>query len=333
MANDEPLVSIGMPVRNNERTLGLALRSILNQTYRDWELLLLDDGSTDDSSRIAQRFADSDPRISFIADGRSLGLPERLNQAIAASRGAYFARMDGDDISYPRRLERQIEYLRQHPDVDLVGAGAVVFRGNGTLLGKRPPQEFHEEICARAYTRISIMHPTFLGRIGFFQKFGYRSSAHRCEDQDLLLRGHTDYDSAKNHWTGMMKSQDQDLLLRGCVHARYANVPEILLGYREDQLSLKKILEARYYIAQSFLHVFMQRRKSFTGIQAVIVQALKAMVDIVAITSGLNYRLLRHRARPITESERREWERVWSELTICDSRDASLNESFHEARP
>src|SRR5208337_1726169 len=262
MANHDPLVSIGMPVRNNERTVGLALRSILNQTYRHWELLLLNDGSTDETLRIAQGFADSDSRIRIFSDRRSLGLPEQLNRAIAASRGAYFARMDGDDVAYPKRLERQIEYLRQHPDVDLVGAGAVVFRGNGTILGKRPAHEFHKEICARAYTRISMMHPTFLGRIGFFRRFGYRSSAHRCEDQDLLLRGHTNYDSAKHHWTGMLKSQDQDLLLRGCNHARYANVPEILLGYREEQLNLKKILVSRYYVAHSFFHIFMHERKT-----------------------------------------------------------------------
>ncbi len=318
MANDDPLVSIGMPVRNNERTLGLALRSILNQTYRDWELLLLDDGSTDDSSRIAQRFADSDPRISFIADGRSLGLPERLNQAIAASRGAYFARMDGDDVSYPNRLERQIEYLRQHPDVDLVGAGAIVFRGNGRILGKRLTPELHKEICRRPYSHISMVHPTFLGRIDFFQRFGYRSSAHRCEDQDLLLRGQSDVPSTRQGWTRMLRAQEQDLLLQGSRNARYANVPETLLGYREEQLGLGKIVKGRFYVSRSFFDVFLQRRSPFNGVRAVIVQVLKGMVDVVAITSGLDYRLLRHRARPVSESEGFEWEHVWSQLTRSD---------------
>lgn len=319
MASHHPLVSIGMPIRNNERTLDLTIRSILKQTYRHWELLLLDDGSTDDTARIAQGFADADSRIRLFFDSGPLGLPEQLNRAIAASRGAYFARMDGDDIAYPRRLERQLEYLRQHPDVALVGAGAIVFRGNGIILGKRLIPEFHDGICRRSYSHISMVHPTFLGRIGFFREFGYRSLARRCEDQDLLLRGHCDAHSAKHHWRRMPKAQDQDLLLGGSVHVRYANVPEILLGYREEQLNVRKILETRYYVAQSFFRAFLQRRRPLTGVRAVIAQGLKGTVDVIAITSGLNYRLLRHRARPVSESECRDWEHVWSELTGCDS--------------
>jgi len=289
MTDHDPLVSIGMSVRNNERTLGLALRSILNQTYRHWELLLLDDGSTDDSPRIAQGFADSDSRIRLFSDRRALGLSEQLNRAIAASRGTYFARMDGDDIAYPRRLERQMEYLEQHPDVDLVGAGATVFHGNGTLLGKRVGPEHHGDICAHPYLHICMMHPNFLGHIRFFRTYGYRSSAHRCEDQDLLLRGNR------------------------C--ARYANVQEILLGYREEQLKLGRILQARYYMAQSYFYVFLQRRQPFFALGAVVTQAFRGMVDAIAISSGLNYRLLRHRALPVSESERNQWQHVWSELT------------------
>src|SRR5512135_1398022 len=119
----QPLVSIGMPVRNNEATLALAIRSILEQTYTNWELLLIDDGSSDGTLRVMRGFTDE--RIRIFSDGLSLGLPDRLNQAIDASRGEYFARMDGDDVSYPRRLGRQVDYLRHHPQVDLVGAWAI----------------------------------------------------------------------------------------------------------------------------------------------------------------------------------------------------------------
>jgi len=279
-----------MPVRNNRDTLALALQSIKGQTYDKWELLLIEDGSNDGSQAIAKKFAEADERIRLITDGVRRGLPERLNQAISLSRGEYFARMDGDDISYPSRLERQMEYLRQHPDVDLVGAGAIVFNGYGTIRGKRLGPEFHNEICDHPCSHIRMMHPTFLGHINFFRRFGYRSSASSlCDDQDLLLRA--------------------------CGSARYANVPEILLGYREEQLKLEKILKTRWYMSRNFFSIFLRRRQPFSAVKAVILQALKGMVDVIAISSGLNYRLLRHRALPVSESERNQWQHVWSDLT------------------
>jgi glycosyltransferase involved in cell wall biosynthesis len=92
----QPLVSIGMPVFNCERTLSTAIQSILNQTYANWELIIIDDGSKDKTLEIAKSFRD--PRIEVINDGQNQRLPIRLNQAIALSRGKYFARMDGDDV-------------------------------------------------------------------------------------------------------------------------------------------------------------------------------------------------------------------------------------------
>src|ERR1039458_2052600 len=96
-----PLVSIGMPAFNCEKTLAVAIHSILNQTYSNWELLLMEDGSSDRTPEVAQSF--SDPRISVFADQSHKGLVPRLNQAVAMSRGKYFARMDADDVAYPER--------------------------------------------------------------------------------------------------------------------------------------------------------------------------------------------------------------------------------------
>ncbi|PSB51390.1 glycosyltransferase family 2 protein, partial [Chroococcidiopsis cubana CCALA 043] len=92
----KPLVSIGMPVFNCEQVLTSAVNSIVNQTYQNWELILIDDGSKDKTLEVANSF--SDPRIKVISDGLNLKLPRRLNQAISLSKGKYFARMDGDDI-------------------------------------------------------------------------------------------------------------------------------------------------------------------------------------------------------------------------------------------
>src|ERR1700684_499695 len=100
-----PLVSIGMPVYDCEKTIAVSLRSILNQTFTEWELIIIDDGSQDGTLARAREF--DDPRIRIVDGQRNLGLPARLNQAVHLSGGTYFARMDGDDIAYPERIEKQ----------------------------------------------------------------------------------------------------------------------------------------------------------------------------------------------------------------------------------
>src|SRR5260370_39399684 len=128
-----PSVSIGMPVCNCESTVRAAVQSILNQTFNDWELLVIDDGSSDQTVNLVRTYVD--PRIRVFADGKHEGLVARLNQAIGLSRGRYFARMDGDDISYPERLALQVEFMTQHSETDLVGGGVLTRGGGGRLLG------------------------------------------------------------------------------------------------------------------------------------------------------------------------------------------------------
>jgi glycosyltransferase involved in cell wall biosynthesis len=283
----EPLVSIGMPVLNVERTIVPALRSIVSQTYANWELLLLDDGSEDRTSFVINEF--SDPRIRFIRDGQARGLPRRLNEAIKLARGKYFARMDGDDVSYPGRLEQQVRFLEDHPEIDLVGAWVLVFRSDGVAIGKRAPAGGHDTICRRPHAGFPLAHPTFLGRLEWFCRFGYRLDAVRCEDQDLLLRAHTS--------------------------SRYANLEEILLGYREDNIPLRKVLRGRRSYACSVLHNSAREHSLALALRGVSSQLLKGAVDCVAVATGLGHKLLRHRARPVSESECQRWHEVWESVT------------------
>jgi len=308
------LVSIGMPVRNNEKTLAVALQSILKQTYTNWELLLIDDGSSDGTSIIGTKFADADSRIKLVSHKESLGISARLNQAVSLSRGEFFARMDGDDVSYPRRFELQLKYLQMRPEVDLVSAWAVVFERDGILLGKRASPEDHATICARPHTGVPLIHASILARINFFRRYTYSVSAIRCEDQELYIR--STLDSSCNH-----------------PKVRFANIPAILYGIREDGLSLKKQLNSRWHFLMTGAKTFLYFGRPISALRLVVGQIVRGTYDTVALTTGLKYRLLRHRARPITQAERLQWERVWSELTICDSRDASLNGSFREVRP
>src|SRR5688572_24039063 len=117
-----------MSAYNASGTIGLALRSILTQTYQNWELIVVDDGSIDRTPEIISCIQDS--RVRFIREpSRNRGLAARLNQCVRLARGQYIARMDADDVAYPHRLERQVQFLEAHRDIDLLGTGAVIFKG------------------------------------------------------------------------------------------------------------------------------------------------------------------------------------------------------------
>ena len=278
-----PLVSIGMSVLNCASTLGMALQSILQQTHPNWELWLLDDGSTDETVDVASQF--HDPRIHLIADGKNLGLAARLNQATGLAQGQYFARMDGDDVCYPERFERQVTMLESRPEIDLLGCGAIVFSGNGQAIGRLPVRIEHAEICARPWAGFYLAHPTWMGRVEWFRHFPYRQSAKRAQDQDLLLRTYH--------------------------HCCFAALPDTLLGYRQEKVSLSRVLRGRYHFSRALLRQLIDGA-DWRLLRGLVEQPVKSVVDVLAVASGLNYRLLRHRAMPIDDKMRAAWDEVWS---------------------
>lgn len=283
-----PLVSIAMPIFNTEKTLASAVRSVLIQSYVEWELLLIDDGSTDSTLSVARKFCD--PRIRLVADGRRAGLAARLNQAIDLSQGKYLARMDGDDICFPERLERQVCYLEDNPDVDLLGTRAMVFAGDGTVRGVRPFRESHADICKQPWAGFYLPHPTWMGKLEWFRRHRYRVDVFRAEDQDLLMRT---YDSST-----------------------FACLPMVLLGYREAVLSIWKTVPARFSLSKSLIRENARRGNYWFAFIGPLGQAGKIFVDILATASGLNRLLLQRRAVPVGEMEIYEWGKVLARLQI-----------------
>ena len=283
-----PLVSIGMPTFNCEETLAVAIRSILNQTYERWELLVMEDGSSDGSLEVARSF--SDPRIRVYGDGSHKGIVPSLNEAVAMSRGEYFARMDADDVAYPERLERQIEYLQWHPEIDLLGCRMLMFKDDGIAFGCRPTPETHEQICRRPSDGFHVAHATWMGRTRWFRAHPYDPDNPRAEDQVLLLRSY-----ATSH---------------------FACLPEILYGCREDRLLLRKILVSRYGFAKGIVREFFGSRKYITAAGAVLKQFAKAHVDVLAVLTGLDYNVLAHRARPLPPENLQQWTQVWSQVSF-----------------
>jgi glycosyltransferase involved in cell wall biosynthesis len=281
-----PCVSIALPVFNSESTVAAAIQSIVNQTFSGWELLLLDDGSTDRSVEIARSF--NDPRIRVLVDGVHRGLPAQLNHAISLSTGELFARMDGDDVAYPERLALQVEYLDRHAHIDLLGGGVLVFGRSGQALGTRKSSASHGQICGRPWAGFPLAHPTWMGRIGWFREHPYHLPPGRCCDQDLLLRTYR------------------------C--SCFAALPEIVLGYREERLSLRTILGDRFSFGRSLLDESLERGNHLVAARGVLGQGAKGLVDVSAVLTGLNYRVLRHRTLPVNEATVRRWKQVWEQV-------------------
>ena len=132
MCNDI-LVTIGIPFFKDKEYLSAAIQSVINQTYQNWELILMDDGSSDGSLEIAKSFKDK--RIRIVSDGKNKGLPSRLNEIVGLARGEFVARMDADDIMHPERIEKQVDYLIDHPEVNVLGTMAYVIDASNSIIG------------------------------------------------------------------------------------------------------------------------------------------------------------------------------------------------------
>lgn len=181
-----PKITIGLPVYNAERFIGLTIRSIINQTFQDWELIITDDGSTDSTVEIIKSFQDF--RIRLFVDGENHGISYRLNQQIDEARGEYFARMDADDIMLPDRLQRQYDYLVVNRDVDVVGGGAIIIDDDNNILGQRVKPKEVQLTNQKWLKGYGLIHPSVMGKLNFFRTYKYSEELKGIEDNDLWER-------------------------------------------------------------------------------------------------------------------------------------------------
>jgi glycosyltransferase involved in cell wall biosynthesis len=204
-----PRISVLMPVYNAEAYVSEAIASILHQSYADFELLVIDDGSQDGSMERISSFTDN--RIKLIRHSINKGLVVRLNEGLAVASGDYIARMDADDISTPDRLRVQIDFMEQHPQIGVCGS-------RGLLLGTNVKwgEALHpEEAKCRLLFRCCMIHPTVMIRRRALQKsrLCYEESFRHAEDYRL--------------WSELVE------------HTAFSNLPDLLLSYRlhEQQVS------------------------------------------------------------------------------------------------
>jgi glycosyltransferase involved in cell wall biosynthesis len=179
-----------MPVYNGERYLRPALDSILAQTFADFELIAVDDGSRDASLPTLREYEAKDSRVRVVSRANT-GIVGALNDGLDAARGELIARMDADDISLPQRLEKQVAFLRANPDHVLVGSQVMLIDPEGAdLCPKRDTEFTHDRIdSAHLNHRWPLVHPTVLMRKSALDAVGrYRTKYQWLEDLDLFLR-------------------------------------------------------------------------------------------------------------------------------------------------
>lgn len=285
--NAQPLITVAMSVYNASRTIDLSLRSILAQTYQNWELIVVDDGSTDRTAESLSQVKDS--RIRFIQEPKgNLGLAARLNQCVLLARGRYIARMDADDVAYPQRLERQVQFLEEHPDIDLLGTGAVIFKGEGEVIGLYPTACSHEAICRRPWWGFPLAHPTWMGKQAWFESHPYSDEDTRCEDQSLLLQ---------------------------CFpHSRFAALEEVLLGYRMETISAGKFGRGRLNYCRRLLRRVNDMLSATILMQGVLVHSLAFGRDVLLDSAGVMNRRSRRSFQGANDRVRSEWQSVWQRL-------------------
>ncbi|AOC92540.1 glycosyltransferase family 2 protein [Bacillus amyloliquefaciens] len=188
-AGAQPKISVIMGIYNCEQTLAESIESILSQSYKNWELIMCDDASTDGTYQIACRYADHySDRITLIQNKTNQRLAASLNRCLTYASGDYIARQDGDDISAPRRLEKQAAFLNKHAHYQVVGTGMLVFDEFGVRGARLLPPVPKPEIMAKG---TPFCHGTIMMRAEAYKALGgYRSvrRTRRMEDIDLWLR-------------------------------------------------------------------------------------------------------------------------------------------------
>ena len=283
--NASPLVTVAMPVYNGGQYLRLAVLSIIKQTFTDWEMLIIDDGSTDNAFQSISDIDDN--RINILRDGSNKGLAARLNQAIDLARGQYLARMDADDVSYPERFERQVEVLLNDPTVDLVGARSVTINDNNELTGVLSCGDISSSVCSKPWRGISLPHPTWMGQITWFRKNRYAEPApYFCEDQELLLRTYE--------------------------NSRFLIVNEQVLAYRISQtINWHKLVNTRKAVLKMQLKKFVTKGQLSFSIMALLSFIGRLSLDVLKRFTFVKYPVMKKQTRQAEEK----WQHVLNLVT------------------
>jgi glycosyltransferase involved in cell wall biosynthesis len=209
-----PCVSVVIPVRDGERWIGEAIASLAAQSFRDFELLIVDDGSADKTGEVVAAVAQRDQRVRIIRLPPS-GIVAALNCGLDQARGRYIARLDADDRAHSARLERQVAFLNTHPAVGVVGSWAEVIDSSDSVIGRLRPETAPAVLAGILMKRNPMLHSSVMWRAELNAKVGrYRAAFEAAEDYDLWLRM--------------------------AEHCLLANIPDCLVQYRRHAGSISR---------------------------------------------------------------------------------------------
>jgi len=183
------MISVLMPVYNSENFLEESITSILNQSYSNFEFIIYDDNSTDNSRLIIKKFAQKDSRIKFFYNNINIGYSKLLNKMIIMAKFNFLARMDSDDVSAKCRLEKQLNFLLQNPKASVVGSFIEIINKNGNFVRKSRYPINYVEIKNALRSYCTFAHPATMLKADFVKQVGgYRSNIEPAEDYDLWTR-------------------------------------------------------------------------------------------------------------------------------------------------
>lgn len=183
----QPLVSVIIPLYNSFKFLDYSLRSIINQTYDNLEIIIIDDSKNDDgSSELIASFKDS--RIKYVRNKRRLGLVKSLNLGINLSSGNFIARMDGDDISHSERIERQVKYLNEHSDIGIISCNSYLINESNKVIGVIDHPYNDIDIKVKMFFDCAFVHPGVMIRRSLLDKESYDDRFFCAEDYELWSR-------------------------------------------------------------------------------------------------------------------------------------------------
>jgi glycosyltransferase involved in cell wall biosynthesis len=182
-----PKVTVFVPFYNRADYLGSTIESVLAQSFGDFELLLVDDGSTDGSREVIAGFGDR--RIRVESNEQNLGIPRTRNRGLEFARGEYLALLDSDDIAHPKRLERQVQFLDRHTDYAEIGTWCGFIDERGRRLSRVKRHAIHpDDIRAEMLFRCPISNRSVMGRVAILREYPYRPEFPVCEDVDVHCR-------------------------------------------------------------------------------------------------------------------------------------------------
>ena len=258
---DYGLISVAIPFYNPGQHLVTAIESVLAQTYGNFELLLIDDGSTDGSMALTDRFQDS--RIKRFSDGENLGLAARLNQSVSLAQGIFYARMDADDFIFKEKFELQTALLGNSPSIDLTSCGVILLSNNNVVVGVRDGQTPPTVIPKDAFLKgtFGITHAAVLGRLAWFKRNPYNETFKCAQDIEL--------------WTRALLVDDLNIEILKAPLYIYRDEGNVTAS------KLNRVFNAKYRIAKMYFGV---SKRLYFGMRWVLYSTIANTLSAVGLT-------------------------------------------------